>query len=318
MRINAKFLLALATSTFLTFTTQYFVGLPANVAIWGINSDNDCFELIGTAWQKRGTQKMRSISVGYGGNVLGVTQTGQFCEWSQSKNDWVTKTPTPKLYDISISWDDIWAIGSNYSIYILKNGTWQKQQGLLRQVSVGGKQGNPVVMGTNKNNQAFEWTGDGWRQIGTIPILYISVSDLGNAFAVGTDNKVYNFNNDKWSVIDSPPLVKVENSHGEVWALDSSNKIWRWLHNGTMKPTNPSRVQNGWEQTDGLLRHIAIGGMSGAKMMPSHTMGKPQLIGGMAGISPQAKKEMREKLRIEERKLQEKLKDIRRKIRSIK
>jgi len=279
MRINTKLLLTLFAVMFSTFGTQYFAPIAKNVAIWGVGPDGKCWELVGTTWQPRGSQEMNSIAAGYDGEVVGANKSGNFCRWNFSKNDWDVDTSSPKIHHIGMSWGEIWAIGKNFVIYKKVGRSWVKQQGLLRRIHVGGTKGNVKIVGTNKNNQVWQWTGSGWKQIGNTPMLDVSVSEKGRIWGVAKNKKVYVWQNNAWKKMEhAPPLIKVFASEKELWGIDSAHKIWQHLGAG-ISPTNSSRVQDDWENIDGRLMIMAIGGVH-TGTVPSHE----RVIVGRGGV----------------------------------
>lgn len=160
-----------------------------------------------------------------------------------------------RLADIDAKQVDVqdgipWVIGTDNRIYRYINNRWEKMRGTAWYIGASGSH----IYHIGRSNSIYKYRGDNrWDQIKGKKVKRVDAAPNGDAWAIGTDDHIYQYQNNGWTG------KKGNFRASDITFVDGTNNVWA-IELGTGVPHK--YAGNGiWERFSGIL--TSISGLNG-------------------------------------------------------
>ncbi|GAQ82891.1 hypothetical protein KFL_001280110 [Klebsormidium nitens] len=174
--------------------------------------------------------KLRTISIGDGGALIGTTVTNDIYHWTN--NNWAVQS-TGKLKQISTGAKGHWGVSPSDDVWHWDGTTWKNVAGKLKHVASGKE-----VWGVSADDQIWKRNNKPVTDTGlwdVVPgrLAQIDTNDFGDVWGVNATKQVFRRVDNEFVYVPGPggqDIIKhVTTGVMGVWAVDTNDVIYRWV-----------------------------------------------------------------------------------------
>merc|ERR1719260_413765 len=194
-----------------------------------IDKDNKLKEKKPASWEYvKGGEDVADISVGKE-KIWVVMKNNTIYTW---KSSW--EKINGEMIKVCVNGkkdNDAWGLNNKGMTYKFSSGTWNLKAGWLRQITCG----EAGVWGINPLDDVYSYKNGGflgflgWSKIDRKGNTFTGISSGKEVWAVDGKGSVFKRgSNGEWTEVTGQKMMQVDESGGDVWGVDSNNKIYEY------------------------------------------------------------------------------------------